>query len=369
MSKPAPNKQTQAFEDLIVPATEMPASAARVIQGRLIPARQQIFLYSSDDWEEFLNEWAQSQKAKYAKIARLTGTGDMGIDIAAFVDAPDLKGIWDNFQCKHYADALTPSVALPEIAKILWHSFNGEYAPPRSYYFSAPKDCGLKLSRLLLDPTKLKEKLLKDWTDTCADEITSTRSILLDGEFLAYVDGFDFSIFKYKPTLELVEEHKATPWHAPRFGGGLPDRPPVSAPPDLPTIEESRYLRQLLQAYSSSVRSEIAVSAALDEHPKLKDHYRRQREFFYHAESLRNFARDNVPSGTFEDLQEEVYTGVADLGTTTFPDGLAYLNATTQAAAGLSLTANALIHVTKVQDKRGICHQLANGNRLVWVKP
>jgi hypothetical protein len=29
--------------------------------------------------------------------------------------------------------------------------------------------------------------------------------------------------------------------------------------------------------------------------PDLIEHYGRQREFFYHAESLRNFARDNVP--------------------------------------------------------------------------
>ena len=31
------------------------------------------------------------------------------------------------------------------------------------------------------------------------------------------------------------------------------------------------------------------------------------------------------------------------------------------------LISNALASVTKTQDKQGICHQLANVNRLVWV--
>jgi hypothetical protein len=97
-------------------------------------------------------------------------------------------------------------------------------------------------------------------------------------------------------------------------------------------------------------------------------HYHRQREYFYHAESLRNFARDTVPSGTFEDLQDEVHSGVVEVESAPHPDGLVRMNAVTQAAAQLPLSANGLINVTKVQDKRGICHQLANEDRLTWKK-
>ena len=100
----------------------------------------------------------------------------------------------------------------------------------------------------------------------------------------------------------------------------------------------------------------------------LVEHYHRQREYFYHAKSLRNFARDTVPAGTYEELQSEVHAGVVEIEAAEHPDGLVRLNEVTQAAALLPLTANGLISVTKVQDKRGICHQLANEDRLKWKK-
>jgi hypothetical protein len=101
----------------------------------------------------------------------------------------------------------------------------------------------------------------------------------------------------------------------------------------------------------------------------LARHYHRQRETFYHAEALRNFARDTVPPGTFEELQGEVHAGVVDVSDASHADALLRLNAVTQAAAQLPLTANGLISVTKVQDKKGICHQLANEDKLKWKKP
>lgn len=363
-----PDTDDLTFKELPEPKADLPTNSARVLHGRLIPPQQQIFLYSSEEWEAFLEEWAHFQKTKYKKIARLSGANDMGIDVAALTSDEGLHGVWDNYQCKHYDDALTPSIAFPEIGKILWYSFKKEYRPPRNYYFSAPRDCGMKLKKLLLNPEKLKVDFIASWQNSCAKNITDKEVISLDGDFLKYVQEFDFRIFQYKPTLELIDEHRKTPYFVRRFGGGLPDRPKSACPPELPTGEESRYLQQLLQAYHSNKKVPFEDELALEGYPDLKAHFIRQREFFYHAESLRNFARDTVPSGTFEELQDEVFAGVVDLQIQTFADGLAYLSATTQAAAELPMTANALIHVTKTQDKRGICHQLANVDRLIWVK-
>jgi hypothetical protein len=91
--------------------------------------------------------------------------------------------------------------------------------------------------------------------------------------------------------------------------------------------------------------------------------------FFYHAESLRVFARDSVPPGTFESFQEEIYTGVVDTHDATFPDGYARAVAVTKAARQMQITSNALITRAKLQDRDGICHQLANEDRLRWTKP
>ncbi|MFO1080285.1 MAG: ABC-three component system protein [Reyranellaceae bacterium] len=40
----------------------------------------------------------------------------------------------------------------------------------------------------------------------------------------------------------------------------------------------------------------------------------------------------------------------------------------TKAARNLQITANALIHGVVTQDRDGICHQLANEDRLRWTK-
>lgn len=130
----------------------------------------------------------------------------------------------------------------------------------------------------------------------------------------------------------------------------------------------SRYIQQLFEAYSDHTKVDVSDLAGIGARQDLTDHFHRQREFFYHAEALRNFARDTVPAGTFEDLQSEVLAGVADVEAASHADGYARMNAVTQTAVSLRITSNALISVTKIQDCKGICHQLANENRLRWRK-
>ena len=106
-------------EDIPEPPAAEPASAGKVIHGKLIPAQQQILLYSSDEWERFIEEWVHYQRSRYQHVTRLAGSGDMGIDIAGFTDDNGLKGVWENYQCKHYDSSLTPADAIPEIGKCL----------------------------------------------------------------------------------------------------------------------------------------------------------------------------------------------------------------------------------------------------------
>lgn len=344
------------------------ATAATIAAGQPILPQHQVMLYSSDQWEEFVNEWAHGQKAKYKQVVRFAGPGDQGVDIGGFTDDNALMGVWDGFQCKHHDDALTPGVAYPEIAKVLWYSFSGAYAAPRKYYFMAPKACGLSLSKLLLNPTALKKAIVDNWDGKCADAVTETQTIALTGAFADYVTNFDFSIFTQKSLLELIDEHRATPFFAPRFGGGLKPRPTPGVPPATVQSHESRYVEQLYEAYGDHRKIKVTELSGLAAWPSHVKHFHRQREHFYHAEALRNFARDTVPPGTFEDLQSEVYAGVADVEAKAHKDALVRLEAVTQAAQELHLTSNALLTVVKVQDRRGICHQLANDDRLTWKK-
>lgn len=345
------------------------ASATKIQFGKTFQPQQQILLYSADEWEEFIREWVHSQTSNYVSVRRYGGSGDMGIDVAGLADSKGLQGTWDNFQCKHYSNALMPASAALEVGKVLWHSFNKRYTSPRSYFFISPLGCGPALTRMLDEPNKLKEYILTNWDKCCSTGITSTVVIKLNGPFLDYVNVFDYSIFKAKTALEIIDQHRQTPYFASRFGGGLKDRPTVASPPAAPLEGESRYIEQLFEAYSDHTSETHTSLSSLTARTDLIEHFNRQREFFYHAESLRNFSRDTVPPGTFEELQSEVYAGVVDVEANIHADGYMRLNAVTLAASQLHMTSNALMSVVKIQDKKGICHQLANTNRLRWRKP
>lgn len=352
----------------IDPPTSAPTLNSAVAQsGKILSPEKHLLLISAEEWEEFIKEWAQFQKAKYHLVDRLGGADDYGIDVAGFVTDKGFDGEWDNYQCKYYkGHPLQPNTAVPEIAKLIWHAFREDISLPRKYYFFAPKDCGPALKKLLLTPSKLKQKLIEKWNDWCAKSITSTQEVQLQGEFAEFVEGVDFSIFQYKPRHEVIEDHRQTPFHRLRFGGGLPPRPDPGAPPQKPSDRESRYISQLFEAYSD--KEVVVVSPDnLASYPKHKRHYARQREAFFHAESLRNFARDSVPQGTFESLQSEIHYGVADTCDDDHPHGLARMKAVVHRANDIHLTENGLIQVTKIQDRTGICHQLANDDKLTWV--
>ncbi len=342
-------------------------SAEHVVSGIPIPKPRRVELFSPNAWEEFTEEWASSKKADYAKISRFAGAGDMGLDVVGFIADDTFASGWDNFQCKHYDAPLTISRVAVEIGKVIYYSYRGEYPPPRKYFFVAPKGIGTSLEKLFAAPEKLKAEVSTHWATRCESEITSTQAIPLSGDFAIFFDSFDFSIFASKSVVELIEGHAKTTFHAVRFGGGLPPRPSPGSPPESIAAVESRYVRQLLDAYEQHSGVPYADVAALGG-SSLEQNFRRQRERFYHAEALRNFSRDTVPEGTFDALQEEVFHGVIDTCDASHENGFARMSAAVSQAAAVSLTSNALASVTKTQDKQGICHQLANSDRLVWVK-
>lgn len=343
-------------------------SAAHVASGLPIPKAKRVQVFSPEDWEQFTEEYAFSLQSEYSKVRRFGGSGDMGIDVACFCTDSGFTGGWDNYQCKRYDHALRPADIWVELGKIIFYSFSGEYTAPRKHFFCASQGIGTTLEKLLNDSNKLKGKCRDEWAKHCEPEITSTKTIPLTGTLLAYFDAFDFTIFSSKSVLDLVQGHSKTQFHAVRFGGGLPPRPEHEAPPDQPQQHESRYIRQLLDAYGEHASSDFVDLTSLSTNTDLHGNFKRQRERFYHAESLRNFARDTVPEGTFAQLQEEIYQGVIDVCDTHDQNGFERMTAVVMQAASVSSTSNPLSPATKVQDRQGICHQLANDDRLSWVK-
>lgn len=342
------------------------ASADHVQAGLPIPKAARVQIFSPDDWEGFTEEWASSLMG-YAIVRRFAGSGDMGLDVAGFTDAAGFSAPWDNYQCKRYDHPLRPADIHVEIGKIIYYSWLGEYTAPRRHYFAASRDVGTTAAKLLLDPKKLRESVRQAWQKQCKDQITTTADVALTGDLLSYFDAFDFSIFGSKSVLELIAQHETTKFHAIRFGGGLPPRPASHAPPAEPAAHESRYIRQLLDAYGDHLGEQVPDLAALALQQPLQRDFSRQRERFYSAEALRNFSRDTVPEGTFDALQEEVFQGVVDICERSHSTGFERMKATVSQAAQVASTSNPLAPATRVQDRQGICHQLANDDRLHWM--
>jgi hypothetical protein len=319
------------------------SSLVHVHSGVPVPKAVRIRHFSSDEWEEFIEEWASALGIAYVKVRRFGGAGDLGVDIAGFCSDHGFLGDWDNFQCKRYDHPLRPGDIWVEIGKIIYYSHLAEYSPPRRHYFVCSQGVGTSLEKLLNTPGALKAKMAENWDKHCLNGITSTTPIALGGALIDHFEAFDFSIFSSRSFVEIIEEHSKTGFHSVRFGGGL------------------------LDAYGDRLGTSLTDAAALDLHDSLKRDYLRQRERFYHAESLKNFARDTVPDGTFGALQDEIYHGVVDVCENTHANGFERMKATIAQAAAVAATSNPLVSTMKTQDRQGICHQLANEDRLKWV--
>ena len=348
--------------------------AVQVSQGMPIPVVARLGLMSADEWEQFTEEWVTHLKhqGEYVFVRRSGGAGDRGLDVVAFTSELGFGAAWDSYQCKHYADVLGPDDICTEAAKIVYHSFNRNppfnqtCRIPRRHVFVSPKGTGTKAGRWLMDPEEFRRELKERW-EKCAPKVGGRRP-KLEGVLLAYVDGFDFGIFGDRSGVELVEEHAKTPFHTARFGGGLPPRDEVSPPPAEPSENESVYLRKLLDAYEDHLGSGVATAIDLDADAAIRNHYNRQRVLFYSAESLRNFARDRTPEGTFDSFRDDVYHGVVDVYEEEHDSGLARVRATVGRAAMIDVGGNALARSAHTADKQGVCHQLANDDVLTWVR-
>jgi hypothetical protein len=349
------------------PAEEKVPTAAELAAGPPISPAKRVWLYGSADWECFILEWAHAVDEPYVHVQALGGPGDRGLDVAGFFTDRGLEGDWDCFQCKHYDGALTPGDAWPEIAKILLAVLDNYCTIPRRYLFFSPKGSGPKLSKLLNSPKALQAEFLAELAKSDGGLRKKLPSERVDG-LRHYAESVDFSLFGEMDLEEVLEVHRKTPYYSLRFGGALPSRPRPDSPPEIPAQGERRYVEQLIEVYREKLNDAKFHMGSINNHSWTSKHFPRQREAFYCAESLRVFARDSVPDGTFAKLQEDVYAGVVEVEESEHPNGHARLSQVLQAATQMDLSANALISVSDPQDRKGICHQLANEDRLTWVR-
>ena len=338
-----------------------------VNNGPYILPQMRIQLYDDTEWEQFVEECTHSLKKKYMDVRRAGGAGDQGIDIAAFKTDKGFAGKWDNYQCKHYDHALYPTDAFLEMGKLCHYTFIKAYTVPEIYYFVAPQGVGTALSKLVRgNHAEFKRQLISEWGKYCESKITSKQKVTLTGKFKEYVEAFDFSLVKDISVLQLLDIHRETPYYHHRFGGGLPSRPVAEKPPYEIAEIEAVYIQKLLDAYAEFLHQNQCSMTDVDENVVLKKHLRNARVHFYCAESLHKFSRDYLEIGEFERLQDAIYTGIENIILSEHKHGFERVKNAVQEAFKIQIDSHPLKERLEPTDRAGICHQLANNNRLSW---
>jgi hypothetical protein len=324
--------------------------------------------YTDDAWEEFVLEWATAFDPPYVHLDRIGGAGDKGRDVLAYTGPPNSSCDLDVYQCKAYDHPIQPNEIWLELGKLCHFTHQGVYRIPRMYRIISPRGVGSSLADLLTKPDELRQGLIREWDAKCKSKISKTQEIPLDADFLSYVQSFDFRIVGYIPVHELLEQHRKTPHWYRRFKRDPPVRPPATPAPTNMQPEELRYVTYLLAAYGDNLRKRILDVTSLTNHPEHSQHFQRARTDFYMAESLNRFYRDQLLPGAFENVKRQVLDGVIETANDNHACGYTRVKATVQAALLVPLSQNDYTPYVEPGDRKGICHHLANDDKLKWMK-
>lgn len=372
------NSKTQlkiATTEPIPSPTAWPNANARLLGlgvGLPVKSLDRLAQFSPLEFERFTLEWATDYLSSIEDVVEVQqrgGAGDKGRDVIVWLDSSDITPRrWRLYQCKHYATRLPTATASTEIGKVLYYTFIGDYSPPEEYWFVTHLGVVGTLQDLLDEPSKLKAHILANWSDHCADK-KMKESVSLSAELTKHIEAFDFSIFKAKQPLDLINEHAKTRYHLPVFGLPLIDRPKPPAPPSTVGPGEMGYVSQLFDVIGENLGisvGQVTDFAHSDPHRRL---FERSRITFYCAENLKELARDQMAdAGFFETLVDEFHDGLYHVHTDDAGTGLKNLKATIQAAQSLQLGGHALSQHVSANDREGICHHMANDDRVRWCK-
>lgn len=367
------NSGTTSFEPLSVP-TPWPNANARLLGlgvGLPVHPLDRLAQFSPSDFERFTLEWASDYIANKLvgvyEVQQRGGSGDKGRDVIVWFDSPSAKPRrWRLYQCKHYGARLGEGVAAAEIGKVLHYTIKGDYSAPEEYWFVTHAGVTSDFQDLLDNPEALRAYILAEWDQRCATKIIK-GTVPLDAAMKAHIGTFDFSTFRAKQPLDLLNEHEKTRYHLTVFGAPLIERPPPPKPPSAVAAGEAEYVQQLFLAIGEAVGKEVADRsefAHLSVHAKLFD---RSRVTFYCAENLKELARDQMADvAFFETLLDEFSNGLYHDYNAAGLTGLQRLSATVKAAQQLQLGGHVLAPHVVANDREGMCHQLANEKRVTW---
>jgi hypothetical protein len=322
-----------------------------------------IIQLNDEDLEKFVREW-MSHKKEYVEVERFTGPGDMGRDVVGFLTHQRHEGPWHNYQCKQYGRTLQTAVGMLEVGKVLYFSHRGEFTPPTSFFFVAPRGVNRNLKRFIANPSSFKRELIDKWNEYCADAISKGTHVALDPALRAFIERWDFSQIHSLSVDAIMDDPASKPVLQSWFGAD-PGPPPLGKVPGDIESREMPYIRQLLDAYGEREECAFQSYTDIENHAVHGEHVRMQRERFFDADAFSRFYRDNVMSQEIDLLTRDIFYGVVDTNRADHADSLTRVDAVMTQAANVH-PSGALAKYARVPVKQGICHHFANEGRLKW---
>ncbi|MBK8177015.1 MAG: hypothetical protein IPK66_17675 [Rhodospirillales bacterium] len=328
--------------------------------------------FSADDFERFVLEWAHDYLTKrvpeIVEVQQRGGAGDKGRDIIAWIDPSDVTPRrWHLYQCKHYASRLSADEAAREIGKILYYTYTGDFSSPEEYYFVTHKGITNPLQDLLDNPANLRQYIIDNWDNHCATTITSTKRIKLDAALQNHISSFNFSIFRAKQPIALLDEHRQTRYYLAVFGAPLINRDPAPKPPSEVAAVESGYVQQLFDVIAEYLQLSVTTISDFSHNDYTRKLFERSRIMFYSAEGLKELARDQMADAEyFDSLLDAFCDGLYFAYTDPTKRGLQRLQHTVLSAQSLQLGGHVLEPHATPCDREGVCHHLANEDRVRW---
>jgi hypothetical protein len=328
----------------------------------LAPIVKLVRAYDSVEWELFIWEWQKGLQG-YVEVKRLGGAGDQGRDVIGLCGPDACQGVWDNFQCKHYETPLSTPQACEDAGKIIFHAFRREFAPPRKCIFVAPRGPTTELRDMLLNPHKFRKEVLETWGVRVAGRVVAGEVHSLKGKLATYAHDYDYTSFGYATLEQILDDHRKTAYWTSRFGGLLPPAP-LGVAPQAIAAKETVYVAKLLDVYAEASGQVISAVDHLSAHPNWSEDLQRQRVRFYDAEAFVAHYRDQTEPGTVEDFADQIFDAI-EPSLCVPGSGRARLTAALT-TAGQASPASVLAPQAKIRVKQGVCHQLANNDRVTW---
>lgn len=327
---------------------------------------RQVLALGADELEIIVRKWASAQKHKYDLVTRQSGAGDRGCDVVGFYSPNKFEGDWDNYQCKQYSKTIPTDKGMHEIGKVLYYAFKNEFTAPKNYYFVAPKGINRNLRNWILNPSKLKAVLLKDWEKYCKSTIIEGTDIPLSKELQDFISNYDFSSIGIITIDDIIDDPKFKVILVEIFGGELPCAPQGEVPEKIDS-SELIYVNKILDVYSDYDQKKYSAPDEIYGHEIFEDDFMEQRERFYSAEAFRAFYRDNTVDGVLETFEKEIFKGIKPSLFLSYRNSFERMCSVLSDAGKIQPSGKLSIH-GKVDVKQGYCHHFANEDKLNWRK-